>query len=177
MTPGQRRSAAFLPTTNELVLNRPGPVLRFVFRLPVFLFRWKLGWVLGHRFLLIVHAGRRTGALHETVVEVLHYDASSGETVVMSGWGSRSDWFLNVEAAGTAEVIVGRRRFPVTHRVLDIEQASRILADYERRNRWVFPVVRKVLGALVGWNYDGSEESRRSLVRQLPLVAFDPEVE
>ena len=75
-----------------------------------------------------------------------------------------SDWFRNVEAAGIAEVVIGRRRFPVTHRVLDDEEASRVLADYERRNRWIAPVVRKVLGALVGWNYDGSEQSRRSLV-------------
>jgi len=158
------------------MLNRPGPVLRSVFRLPVYLYRWQLGWVLAHRFLLIGHKGRRTGALHQTVVEVLHYDSSSGEAVVMSGWGSRSDWFRNIEAAGSAEVVIGRRRFPVTHRVLDEDEASRVLADYERRNRWIIPVVRKVLGALVGWNYDGSEQSRRSLVRQLPLVAFRPEV-
>ena len=158
------------------MMNRPGPVLRSVFRLPVFLYRWQLGWVLGHRFLLIVHTGRLTGSLHQTVVEVLHYDSSSGEAVVMSGWGSHSDWFRNIEAGGTAEVVIGRRRVPVTYRVLDVDEASRILADYERRNRWIAPIVRKVLGALVGWKYEGSEESRRSLVRQLPLVAFDPEV-
>jgi deazaflavin-dependent oxidoreductase (nitroreductase family) len=164
------------PTTDEFMLNRPGSVLAFALRLPGYLYRWRLGWVFGHRFLLIVHIGRRTGALHQTVVEVLHYDSSSSEAVVMSGWGSRSDWFRNIEAAGIAEVVIGRRRFSTTHRVLDEEEASRILADYERRNRWITPIVRKVLGALVGWKYDGSEQSRRSLVRQLPLIAFRPEV-
>jgi hypothetical protein len=39
------------------MLRRPGPVLRSVFRLPVYLYRWKLGWGLGHRFLLILHKG------------------------------------------------------------------------------------------------------------------------
>jgi deazaflavin-dependent oxidoreductase (nitroreductase family) len=158
------------------MLNRPGPVLRSALRLPRYLYKWRLGWVLGHRFLLIIHTGRRTGALRETVVEVLHYDASSGEAVVMSGWGSRTDWFRNVAAAGNAEVVIGRRRFPVTRRVLDEDEAGRVLADYERRNRWIIPVVHKVLGALVGWTYDGSEQGRRSLVRHLPLVAFRPEV-
>ena len=110
------------------------------------------------------------------MVEVLHYDPSSEEAVVMSGWGSRSDWFRNIEAAGTAEVVIGRRRLPVTHGVLDVEEASQVLADYERRNRWIGPIVRTALGALVGWKYDGSENSRRSLVRQLPLVVFRPAV-
>ena len=49
-----------------------------------------------------------------------------------------------------------------------------MLAGYERRNRWVAPVVRAVLSRLVGWHYDGSESARRRLVGELPMVAFRP---
>jgi len=49
-----------------------------------------------------------------------------------------------------------------------------VLADYERRNRWVTLVIRRVLSALVGWRYDSSDDARRRLVRDLPLVAFRP---
>ena len=36
------------------------------------------------------------------------------------------------------------------------------------------PIVRRVLSRLLGWRYDGSEDARRRLVCQLPLVAFRP---
>lgn len=48
------------------------------------------------------------------------------------------------------------------------------MADYERRNWWVAPVIRRMLTWLVGWRYDGSDSARRKLVRQLPVVAFRP---
>jgi hypothetical protein len=50
-----------------------------------------------------------------------------------------------------------------------------VLADYERRNRWIAPLVRWVLSRLVGWRYDGSDDARRRLAGQLPLVAFQPD--
>jgi hypothetical protein len=36
----------------------------------------------------------------------------------------------------------------------------------------VAPVIRRLLTALLGWRYDGSETARHRLVRQLPIVAF-----
>jgi hypothetical protein len=50
-----------------------------------------------------------------------------------------------------------------------------VLADYERRNRWIAPLVRWVLSRLVGWRYDGSDDAHRRLAGQLPLVAFQPD--
>jgi len=35
--------------------------LRLAFRLPIYLYRLDLGWLLGHRFLLLVHRGRESG--------------------------------------------------------------------------------------------------------------------
>ena len=64
---GHRRSPILPPTANEFMLNPPGPVLRSVLRLPVYLYRWKLGWMLGHRFLLIVHEGQRTAPSHDVL--------------------------------------------------------------------------------------------------------------
>jgi hypothetical protein len=50
-----------------------------------------------------------------------------------------------------------------------------VVADYERRNRWVAPVVRRVLSWLVGWPYDSSDAARRQLVRERPLVGLRAE--
>jgi hypothetical protein len=44
------------------------------------------GWLLGHRFLLLTHRGRRTGRLYETVVEVIRWRPDSSEAVVMRAW-------------------------------------------------------------------------------------------
>ena len=96
----------------------------------------------------------------------------SGEIVVMSGWGRTADWFRNVEAGGATEIVIGRRRFVAAHRVLDEVEAAGVLAGYEDRNRWMRAMIHRVLSALAGWTYDGSEQHRRSLVRQLPLIAF-----
>ncbi len=44
---------------------------------PVGPYRLHLGWLLGHRFLLITHRGRRSGRLRQTGVMILHYDHNS----------------------------------------------------------------------------------------------------
>lgn len=65
--------------------SRPGKALRFALRLPLYLNRHDLGWMLGHRFLLLVHRGRKTGRARQTVLEVVLYDPDTQESVVMSG--------------------------------------------------------------------------------------------
>jgi deazaflavin-dependent oxidoreductase (nitroreductase family) len=154
--------------------RRPGPVLRRLLRAPAMLDRWRLGWLLGRRFLVLTHVGRRSGRRHRTVLEVIGADPATGEVMVMAGFGRSSEWYRNLRAQEAAEVVVGRRRFRPLHRVLDEQAAASVLAEYERRNRWLLPVVHRVLSALVGWRYDGSEDARRRLVRELPIVAFRP---
>jgi hypothetical protein len=57
--------------------------------LPIYLYRLNLGLLLGHRFLLLVHRGRRSGLLRETVLEVILYEPATRESVVLSAWGRR----------------------------------------------------------------------------------------
>ena len=155
---------------------RPGPILRSVLRAPRALDRWRLGWLLGHRFLLLEHVGRSTGSRYQTVLEVIAYDRSTGQAIVMSGWGKASDWYRNVEVAGHAKVTLGRKTIMARARVLEDNEAASVLADYERRNRWIRPVVRRVLSQLAGLRYDGTDDSRLVLVHQLPIVKFTPAI-
>jgi hypothetical protein len=92
----------------------------------------------------------------------------------MSGFGEGADWLLNLQAAGFGEVETGRRRFVADHHRLTVDEAERVLAAYERRNRWIRPILRAVLSRLLGWPYDGSAAGRRRAVEQLPLIAFVP---
>jgi deazaflavin-dependent oxidoreductase (nitroreductase family) len=155
--------------------RRPGPILRRVLRTPALLYDCDAGWLLGHRFLRLTHAGRRSGRRYRTVLEVIGTGSAPGEVIVMAGFGPSSDWYRNLQAHPAIEVAIAQQRFQPAHRVLSEREAVAVLADYERRNRWVSPLVRRMLSWLVGWNYDGTDEARRRLAHELPLLAFRPE--
>jgi deazaflavin-dependent oxidoreductase (nitroreductase family) len=152
--------------------TRLNAMLREILRLPVYLYRWHCGRLLGRRFLLLTHVGRHTGLRRRTVLEVMECREAGPELIVMSGFGRDAGWLRNIEAKSGAEVIVGSRRFSAVHRWLDADEAVRVLAGYERHNRVAAPIIRAALSNLVGWRYEGSDEARRRLVAQLPLIAF-----
>jgi deazaflavin-dependent oxidoreductase (nitroreductase family) len=157
-----------------MAATRLSGALRCIFRAPVYLYHWKCGWLLGYRFLLLIHIGRRTGLRRHTVLEVIEYRKERPEAVVISAFGPNADWLRNIEATPGAEVVIGSRRFPAEHRILDQDEAVQVLAGYEQRNRLIGPIIRPVLSRLLGWHYDGSEEHRRRLAAQLPFIAFRP---
>jgi deazaflavin-dependent oxidoreductase (nitroreductase family) len=146
--------------------------LRWLLHLPVYLYRFGLGPLIGGRFLLLTHTGRLSGRRHETLLEIMEYRPEGPEFIVMSGFGRRSEWLRNIEAASTAEITVGGHHFPVTHRILGEEEAARVMESYEKRNRLIQPVVSWTLTRLLGRCYTGSDEDHKRLVQQLPLVAF-----
>ncbi len=150
------------------------PVLRWAFRAPTYLFRWHLGWLADHRFLLLTHTGRRSGEQHHVVLEVVHRDPDRDTYVVVAGFGEGADWLRNVEANGRAQISVGRAQFAAVPRRLGEEEAADVLGSYEREHRLTRPVVHRMLRRLLGWNYDGSAESRLRAGRELPFVSFSP---
>lgn len=154
--------------------RRPGPVLRRLFRAPTALYDHNLGWLFGHRILRLTHTGRRSGRSYRTLLEVIGIDHTNGEVYVLVGFGTSSDWYRNIQARPATEVVLGRERFRPEHRILDERQAVAVLADYERRNRWITPIVRRGFSWLVGWSYDGSSADRAQLAQELPIVAFRP---
>lgn len=151
-----------------------GPVTRTVLKAPSRLYDARAGWLLGHRFLRLTHRGRASGREYRTVLEVVAHPAETGEYVVVSGLGKGSDWYRNIQAGPPVRVEIGRDRFAPVHRVLEPDEAAIVLADYERRNRALAPIVRTTLTRLLGWRYDGSEQARERLTGELPFVAFRP---
>lgn len=152
----------------------PSWTLLRLLRLPGYLYDIHAGWMLGERFLRLTHTGRRSGRRYQTVLEVVGHDRGSGELIVVAGFGRSAQWYRNVRAGHAAEIAIGRRRFRPRCRELALDEASATLAEYERRNRRLAPLVRLVLSRLVGWGYDGSPAARERLVSQLPMVGFRP---
>ncbi|HET6865892.1 MAG TPA: nitroreductase family deazaflavin-dependent oxidoreductase [Solirubrobacteraceae bacterium] len=154
--------------------RRPGPILAAVLRAPARLYDWNVGWVLGRRFLRLTHVGRRTGRQYRTVLEVVGEKRDRDEVIVVAGLGRSAQWYRNLLANKATEVAIGRERFAPRYRELDPVEAAAVLAEYERRNRYIAPLVRRVLSWLVGWHYDGTPGQRLALARELPIVALRP---
>jgi deazaflavin-dependent oxidoreductase (nitroreductase family) len=152
----------------------PG-VRRWLLKAPSAIYAARAGRLLGHRFLLLRHLGRRSGRAHATVLEVLSWDEATREAIVMSGFGPRAQWLRNVLVAGEAEIEIAHERWAASVRVLGPSEAAAVLADFERRNRFVLPLARRLLSRLGRFEYDGSEDARRELAARLPLVAFSPD--
>lgn len=155
----------------------PGGLVRVLLKAPVWLFRAHLGLLLGHRVLVLVHVGRRTGRERRTALEVVRYDSVSREAVVVAGWGAKTQWLHNVEAGLAREVWIGRDRFVPTYRRLSEAEAEAVLDQYEEHSGVPKRVVRAGFSWLLGWRYDGSAAARHRAVAQLPMLAFRPRLD
>jgi deazaflavin-dependent oxidoreductase (nitroreductase family) len=148
----------------------PGPLLRTFFKAPVVLYRAHLGWLLGSRFLCLMHRGRRSGQLRRTVVEVVHFDHETQEVAVVAGWGPHTQWYLNLEAAPPEEVRVGRRRWRAPRqRFLDEDERVTLLQGYVRDH----PRAAKGLARAYGIT-SLDAEGTAGLAGRVRAVAFRP---
>jgi deazaflavin-dependent oxidoreductase (nitroreductase family) len=144
--------------------------LRPLLRLPIWLYRAHLGWVLGDRFLLLIHRGRKSGLARRTVLEVVRHDKASGTYIIVSGWGEKADWCRNIQHDPRVRVRVGRRGFPATAVRLSVDEAAREVADYARRHPLAY---RQLAGLLIG-QLAGTEEDYRAIARNMPMFALRP---
>jgi deazaflavin-dependent oxidoreductase (nitroreductase family) len=146
--------------------------LLLAFRLPIYLYRLNLGRLLGHRFLLLVHQGRKSGLLRETALEVVRYNPATKESVVLSARGDRADWYRNIEASPALEVRTGRERYVPEQRFLAPEENHAVILEYARRHPLAFRFFVKALG--FDYPLQGSEGARMEAAKSLWLVAFRP---
>ena len=113
-------------------------------------------WLSGAPVLVLETVGRRTGLKRATPVLYLR----DGDDLVVLAANAGADrtpaWWLNLAEAGSAEVVVGRRRMSVT---------PRLPAGAERDRMW---------RAFVAM-YPQAEHYVRFTRRALPLIALQPE--
>ncbi|ONM50000.1 nitroreductase family deazaflavin-dependent oxidoreductase [Nocardia donostiensis] len=124
---------------------------RHLMRAPIWLYRARLGFLLGSRLLMLEHRGRKTGLRRYVILEVIDHPEPD-RYVVVSGFGTKAQWFRNIQADPRTHVWTGRRhRTPATARVLLQEQAAASLQRYTRQHprAWetMKPAVENTLGA------------------------------
>src|SRR3972149_10125841 len=152
-------------------LKPPRGLSRFLFRLPIAMYRLGLGGLLGKRFVRLDHVGRRSGILRHVVLEVVRYDRESGACVVAVGFGKRSDWFLNVTENPRIGFTVGRTFRKGTAVRLSDQEAGFELVRYEKEH----PLAWKELSHFMGYQLDGTREDTLALGKLVPMFILQPD--
>jgi deazaflavin-dependent oxidoreductase (nitroreductase family) len=150
-------------------LKQPKGALRFGLRLPIWLYRLHLGWLLGERFLLLTHTGRHTGKPRQTVIEVVKHDRERADFYVVSGWGPRADWYRNIHAQPQVLVQAGRHRWHARAEDVPLPQAVDILEEYTRRYPLAF---KELTGFFLGEQLPPGRESSERLAASMPMIVF-----
>jgi deazaflavin-dependent oxidoreductase (nitroreductase family) len=149
---------------------KPGRLALAVFRLPLPLYRHGWGGLLGHTFLLLVHAGRKTGKPHSAVAMVLRYDRQTHEAVICSAWGQDTDWIRNIRARPALQVQIGRQSFTPQQRFLSEDESLAVVAEFRRAH----PGRLHLLASVLGWGDLRSNAAVRDFVSTRPFVSFRP---
>ena len=149
----------------------PHGLMRWLLRAPVWLYRLGLGGLLGDRFLLLTHIGRKSGQLRQSVLEVVEHDEATGAYVIASGWGEKSDWLRNIQKNPNVLVQSRGQRFEATAERLSQEQAASVARDYARRHPSAF---RALAGRMSGQPVTGTDADYRALAQAVPFVILRP---
>jgi deazaflavin-dependent oxidoreductase (nitroreductase family) len=160
-------------TTGQNSKYPPKGLLRIGFRLPVYLYRLKLGWLLGGRFVLINHLGRKTGLPRQAVVEVVERDLGDGSIIVVAGYGPQTQWYQNLRAHPETIIQIGNRKIRVVANFITPEAGEEVILRYIGR----YGNIAAKLFAMMGYEWDGSEIGVRRIAREsLRFVRFVPDV-
>jgi deazaflavin-dependent oxidoreductase (nitroreductase family) len=150
----------------------PAGLTRFLFRIPIHVYRLRLGRLFGSRLLLLNHIGRVSGKPRRTVLEVAEH-VDDGD-VVASGWGPTAAWYRNILHTPDVTIQVGTRTTPVTATPLDNEEGAQVFVRYGSRHR---TAAKYTLPRVLGFSVDGSDADFRAVGEHLPFVRFVPRAE
>lgn len=140
-----------------------------IFKLPNLLYRLRLGWLLGKRFMQLVHLGRHTGKVRRTVLAVLHFDPETREILAVSAWKG-SDWYYNIQATPALRVETGRVHYVPDQRTLSPEEITAAFMEYRKQH----PYFSRIICRIPGWKWDSTYDEFLALAHSLRGVAFRP---
>ena len=113
-------------------LDKPGRVLKWLFKVPAFFY--KIGLPLfGNFILLLTTTGRKSGRLRHTPLEYRR-EHGTGHIIIMAGWGGNTDWRRNIQANPGVCVQVGWHKFEALAEPLSETEVAAWLAEAMRLN-------------------------------------------
>ncbi|HEY7054360.1 MAG TPA: nitroreductase family deazaflavin-dependent oxidoreductase [Mycobacterium sp.] len=127
---------------------------RRLMRAPIWIYKARLGALLGPRLLMLEHVGRKSGARRYVALEVVDHPGPD-TYVVVSGFGRSAQWFRNISANPRVRVYVGSKApRAATARVMDQNAADRTMATYRAKypRQWeqFKPILEEISGGPIG---------------------------
>ena len=147
--------------------NPPRGWKAFFWRAPIFFYKVGLGGLLGKRFILLNHIGRKSGLPRQAVLEVVDHDAQT--YYIASGFGKKSHWYQNITHTPQVNIQVGRKKMVAIAEELSKENALKILTSYAEAH----PFALKELSRIMGLSYTGKPEEIEQMASLLPIIALN----
>lgn len=154
-------------------INRNKPKTRnlgqWLSRWPALIYRLHLGWLLGQRFMLVTHRGRRSGQLRQTGIMILHYDRKNRVARVVAG-SRNADWYRNIQASPAVKITIGRECYQPVQSFLEPNEIASLLR-WSRRHH---PITARIQSLFFGWPWNPSTAELLDLAHLLGGVTFRP---
>ena len=154
----------------KTLIPRPNRLILLGMKSPRILYHLKLGWLLGHRILLLTHQGRKSGLIHQTPLEVVRWDAATKTAIVISAWGETSDWYRNIRQAPALQIEIGRDRFVPDQRFPALDETLHEIEIYVKDHN----LNAKMLSRLFKIDFANDPDARHKLATSTRMVAFQP---
>jgi deazaflavin-dependent oxidoreductase (nitroreductase family) len=149
--------------------DTPGPIFKWVFKIPILQYKLGLGWLTGNYVLLLTTTGRKTGKKRYTPLEYL-YDKENDRYRIAAGWGGKTDWFRNIKADPHVHVQVGRREFDAVAEIASDKEVAEYMMMVSSRH----PRMDKVWNRWSDKPVDGTLESYIRAAKYFPSVWLKP---
>jgi deazaflavin-dependent oxidoreductase (nitroreductase family) len=145
-------------------LPYPKGPMKWLFKTPILLYRLGLGFLVGHLFMVMTTTGRKSGLPRHTAIEFHEFE---GKPTVLSGWGTKTDWYRNLQANPLATVQTWRGAQSVRARCMDSDE------ERARAFRWAQsnPTMRKMM-ELAG--FEMTLEQFLAAKERFTFVVFEP---
>jgi deazaflavin-dependent oxidoreductase (nitroreductase family) len=139
-----RPPSRFAAVGARILRSRP------LMRAPIWIYKARAGAVFGSRLLMLEHVGRKSGIRRYVVLEVVDHPTPDSY-VVASGFGTKAQWFRNIQANPKVRVYTGSRApVPATARILPRHEADRALGAYINAHPQAWERFRPVLERTLG---------------------------
>lgn len=159
-------------TSGTITNDKPRGVLRWFLRMPIWLYRFHLGWLMGNRFIMLKHTGRKSSLARYAVIEVVNHDTLNNIYTVGSGWGEKSDWFKNILKTPEVQITTYKGKLQVKAVRLTANEGAQMLQLYAQKHPSAFNALTKMM---MGGQDKNKPVDIHKLAEILPVVSFIPE--
>ena len=128
---------------------------RGIVRAPIWLYRHRLGWLMGSRILMLEHRGRVSGEARYVCLEVVERPGP-GRLVIVSGFGEHAQWYRNLQADPRCFVSTGQlQRVPANAVMMTEAEARAAIERYQQAHPADWRFLRSTIETAVGHPVDG----------------------